>query len=98
MNWLSAILGSLVGAAALSGIMLVREKIIVNGAVKAEAIRQVSVCTAQKDEIARRHNEAVDTAVQQARDAVAGIADPAVKADLIALCKASPECLDRDVP
>lgn len=99
MNWLSAILGAVVGASVAGGVvgmaMLVREKIVVSGAVAAEHDRGIVVCNARVWEIESKHNAAIEEAVGKARDAASGVTDPLAKADVIALCRASASCRDR---
>ena len=99
MNWLFAILGLVVGGAVSGGIvgmsMLIREKIVVSGAVKTERDRGVVACNGRVGEIERVHNAAVEAAAEQAKTAAAGVSDPQARADLIALCKASASCRDR---
>lgn len=99
MNWLTAILGAVVGASVAGGVvgmaMLVREKIVVSGAVTAERDRGIVICNGRVGEIESKHNAAVEEAVGKARDAASGVTDPEAKADVIALCKASASCRDR---
>lgn len=96
IGWIFAILGAVAGAALASGTMLVREKIVVDGAIKAERRNGVVTCNARVGEIERAHNQAIDNAVEEARRAAADVtAVPETPDGLKALCKASASCRDR---
>lgn len=100
MGWMLAILGALAGAAVSGGLtysaMLVREKIVVDGAVKAERNRGVISCNARVGEIERIHNKAVETAVEEARRAAEAVTPtPETPAEILALCQQSASCRSR---
>lgn len=100
MGWVMAVLGALAGAAVSGGLtygaMLVREQIVVDGAVAAERNKGVITCNARVGEIERAHNAAVAEAVEAARRAAEAVTPtPETPAEIIALCQKSASCRSR---
>ena len=94
---LNSILGAAVGAAVAGGVvyssMLLREKIVVDGAVMAERNVQTSLCNDRVLAISATVNAAVRDGVQKALDAAAREAPtPEEEAQIFALCKRSASC------
>lgn len=100
MGWVLALLGGLAGAVLGGGLtyttMLAREAIVVQGAVKIERNKGVTICNARVGEIERSLNAAVSTAVEEARAAAAAITPtPEAPAEIMALCQRSASCRER---
>ncbi len=100
MGWVIALLGALAGAALSGGLtygaMLVREQIVVDGAVKAERNKGVLTCNVRVGEIERAHNAAVTEAVDEARRAAEAVTPtPETPAEIIELCQKSASCRSR---
>lgn len=100
MGWIIAIIGALAGAAVSGGLtysaMLVRERVVVEGAVKAERNKGVITCNARVGEIERVHNAAVSEAVEQARRAAEAVTPtPETPAEIVDLCQKSASCRSR---
>ncbi len=100
MGWVMALLGALAGAALSGGLtygaMLVREQIVVDGAVTAERNKGVLTCNARVGEIERVHNTAVTEAVEEARRAAEAVTPtPETPAEIVALCQKSASCRSR---
>lgn len=100
MGWMLMLLGGLAGALAGGGFtyatMMVREKIVVDGAVKAEKNRGTVTCNARVGEIERVHNIAVDKAVEDAVAAATAVpSTPETPAEIVELCKRSASCRER---
>lgn len=100
MGWVIAVLGALAGAAVSGGLtygaMLVREQIVVDGAVKAERNKGVLTCNARVEEIERVHNAAVSEAVEAARRAAEEVTPtPETPAEIVDLCQKSASCRSR---
>lgn len=100
MGWVLAIVGALVGAFASGGLtyatMIAREKIVVQGAVKAERDKGVAACNIRVGEIERAHNKAVSDAVEEARRAAEAVTPtPEAPAEILALCQRSASCRER---
>lgn len=100
MGWimagLGAVAGALVSGGLMYGAMIAREKIVVDGAVKAERNKGVISCNARVGEIERAHNAAVSEAVEQARRAAEAVTPtPETPAEIVELCQRSASCRDR---
>lgn len=100
MGWVMAVLGALAGAALSGGLtygaMLVREQIVVDGAVKAERNKGVVTCNARVGEIESVHNAAVSEAVEAARRAAEAVTPtPETPAEIVDLCQKSASCRSR---
>lgn len=77
------------------GTMVVREKIVIAGAVRAERNAGIAACNVRVGEIERQHNDAVRKAASDALAAEATIGDTPAGAELVRLCKASASCRSR---
>lgn len=103
MHWLIiALLGGTAGAAfgasTMYGTMIIRERIVVSGAVSTERNAGIVVCNARVGEIEAAHNGAIAKAVEDATTAAAAVSvTPDAPAELAALCKADDACR-KDTP
>lgn len=97
MGWFMMVLGALAGAALSGGVtygsMLAREKIVVQGAVKAERNAGVVTCNYRVGEISRAHDAEVDRRVAESIAAAGAVVPtPEEAVALAALCAADPAC------
>lgn len=79
------------------GAMLVREKIVVAGAVTAEKTKQVQVCNVRVNEVTAALNRAADDRVAAAEEAAGTVLDPETDTELMAICQREASCRDRRV-
>ena len=92
---LGLLIGAVVaGGATWSGMML-REKIVVSGAVRAERDQGVITCNARVGQIEAAHNKAIADAVAEARSAAEQIGAVETDAEIKALCQRSASCRSR---
>lgn len=88
--------GSILGGAVMYGWMSVREAVVVAGAVRAERNEQVSLCNADKREMAAGIADQVSDGVRIALEAAAHEGPtPSEQVEINALCKRSASCRDR---
>lgn len=92
----AALIAAAVGGFVTYGAMMVREKIVVAGAVKATRMQEVASCDRQRQEIAATIRQVIDRNVAEALEAARAERDTPDAPDEIArLCKASASCRDR---
>ena len=95
MVW--AVVGPLLAGGATWAGMRVHEAIVVSGAKKAVRLEEVARCQSQLVEQLSTINANVMSGVADAGNAADRIAaTPAAKAEIIALCKRSASCADRE--
>lgn len=94
---IALLIWAFVGPALAGGIMYAREAVVTSGAVKAARTEERADCrtkiAAVRDEINRSASKAVDDA-RAAADAVTPA--PEVPGELVALCRKSASCLERE--
>lgn len=97
MLW--AVAGPLLAGGVVYAAMLLRETIVVNGAVTAARNEEVSICNDSRREIAAT----ITSEVEKARAEALAAADaerptPAVPSEIVVLCNESASCRDRRAP
>jgi hypothetical protein len=95
LSWI--ILGFMALAPVITyGAMVVREKIVTAGAVRAERVAQRAICDSRVAEVGRRHNEMVAEGAREALEAARTVsATPDSLAEVQALCARSASCRSR---
>ena len=94
MVW--AVVGPVLTGGVVYGSMLIREAVVVQGAVKATKNQETVVCNARVAEIERQHNQAVEDSVDSVIAAIDALGP--TPAELVArqkLCDVSPGCKSR---
>ena len=94
---IALLIWAVVGPALGAGIMFAREVVVTSGAVKAARTEERAECRSKIAAVRAEINRSAETAVGAAKvaaDAVAPV--PEVPAELVALCRKSASCLERE--